>query len=179
MSSGVRGSSRNHGPPRGCRGENSRFTTSEDIRSVLDVRTQRADERIRAGAGGSAIGSHLLYAALGSVGVCTALMVSAMGDTTPLGAPRYWPWLLTGLQVIALWSAGSGRWWGWLLGGSVQLPWIAYAVVTTQFGFVPGCAISASVQIHNFVRNGLPAAQLPAPRPVIGARTSRPTEVIP
>jgi hypothetical protein len=39
-------------------------------------------------------------------------------------------------------------------------------VVTTQFGFIPGCAISASVQIHNFVRNGLPAAELPGARPV-------------
>jgi hypothetical protein len=143
------------------------------------VKTQRADERIGVGAGGSAVGSLLLYAAVGSVGVCTAVMASAMGDTTPLGAPGYWPWLLTGLQVIALWSAGSGRWWGWLLGGSVQLPWIAYAVVTTQFGFIPGCAISASVQIHNFVHNGLPAAELPISRPVMAARTSRPTEVIP
>ena len=130
--------------------------------------TQRAGERIGVGAGGSAAGS-LLYAAFGSAGVCTAVMVSAVGDTTPLGAPGYWPWLLTGLQVIALWSAGSGRWWGWLLGGSVQLPWIAYAVVTTQFGFIPGCAISASVQIHNFVRNGFPAAETPGARPVPAA----------
>jgi hypothetical protein len=55
------------------------------------------------------------------------------------------------------------------LGGSVQLPWIAYAVVTTQFGFIPGCAISASVQIHNFVRNGFPAAETPGARPVPAA----------
>lgn len=73
-------------------------------------------------------------------------------DETPLGAPHYWPFLLTGLQVLALWSAGRGRWWGWLLGGSVQVPWIAYAVVTTQFGFIPGCAVSAAVQTHSFLR---------------------------
>jgi hypothetical protein len=140
------------------------------------VRTQRTDGN-RDGAGGSAIGSSLLYAAFASAGLCAAIVVSAMGDPTPLGAPHYWPWLLTGLQVVALWSAGSGRWWGWLLGGSVQLPWIAYAVVTTQIGFIPGCAISASVQIHNFIRNGLPAA-VPTPQPVVTPRTARPTEVI-
>jgi hypothetical protein len=38
------------------------------------------------------------------------------------------------------------------LGGSVQLPWIAYAVATTQHGFIPGCAISAAVQTHSFLR---------------------------
>ena len=137
-----------------------------------------ADDRIGNGAQGSPIGSRLLYAAFGSVGLSAAVVVTAIGDPTPLGAPRYWPWLLTGLQVIALWSAGTERWWGWLLGGSVQLPWIAYAVVTTQFGFIPGCAISAFVQVHNFVRNGLPAAPLSIARPVVTPLTTRPTEVI-
>jgi hypothetical protein len=78
-----------------------------------------------------------------------------------------------------LWSAGTERWWGWLLGGSVQLPWIAYAVVTAQFGFIPGCAISACVQIHNFVCNGMPASDLPDVRTQVRPRTARPTEVIP
>jgi len=82
------------------------------------------------------------------------VVATAWRDGTPLGAPRYWPWLLTGLQVLALWSAGRGRWWGWLLGGSVQLPWIAYAVVTTQLGFIPGCAVSAAVQTYSFLRRG-------------------------
>jgi hypothetical protein len=82
------------------------------------------------------------------------VVATAWREATPLGAPRYWPWLLTGLQVLALWSAGRGRWWGWLLGGSVQLPWIAYAVVTTQLGFIPGCAASAAVQTYSFLRRG-------------------------
>ncbi|MGH7511133.1 MAG: hypothetical protein ACREMZ_16965 [Gemmatimonadales bacterium] len=82
------------------------------------------------------------------------VVATAWKDGTPLGAPRYWPWLLTGLQVMALWSAGKGRWWGWLLGGSVQVPWIVYAVVTTQLGFIPGCAVSAAVQTHSFLLCG-------------------------
>jgi hypothetical protein len=79
------------------------------------------------------------------------VVATAWRDATQLGAR---PWLLTGIQVLALWSAGRGRWWGWLLGGSVQLPWIAYAVVTTQLGFIPGCAVSAAVQTYSFLRRG-------------------------
>jgi hypothetical protein len=64
---------------------------------------------------------------------------------------RAWPWVLTGLQVLALWAAGRGFRLGWLLGGMVQLPWIAYALLTDQIGFIPGCAVSAGVQLHAYV----------------------------
>jgi hypothetical protein len=96
-----------------------------------------------------------LVSAVTAALVLSGLVVATTSrDETPLGAPHYWPWLLTGLQVLALWSVGRGRWWGWLLGGSVQLPWNAYAVVTTQLGFIPGCAVSAAVQTHSFLRRG-------------------------
>lgn len=80
------------------------------------------------------------------------VIVTAWGDTSGLGAPGLWAWLLTGIQVVALWAAGQRRWWGWLLGALVQIPWIAYAATTNQIGFIPGCAVSASVQIHAFLR---------------------------
>jgi hypothetical protein len=38
-----------------------------------------------------------------------------------------------------------------LLGAGVQLPRIAYAVITGQPGFIAGCAISAAVQTRNFL----------------------------
>jgi hypothetical protein len=69
-----------------------------------------------------------------------------------LGAPLYWAWILTGLQVVALWAAGRRQWWAWLLGSGVQPVWIVYALVTGQVGFIPGCLISAAVQLHNFLR---------------------------
>jgi hypothetical protein len=69
---------------------------------------------------------------------------------------RAWPWVLTGLQVLALWTAGRGRRIGWLLGGTVQFPWIVYALLTDQIGFIPGCAVSAFVQLHNYAAAGPP-----------------------
>jgi hypothetical protein len=115
--------------------------------------------------GGSTERRRLVAAAAASMALSVVVLATAWNDTTPLGAPRYWPWLLTGLQVLALWSAGTGRWWGWLLGGSVQLPWIAYAVVTLQLGFIPGCAASATVQIFSFLRGGLLASRSSATPP--------------
>jgi hypothetical protein len=64
---------------------------------------------------------------------------------------RHWPWVLTALQVLGLWAAGRGHRVGWLLGGTVQFPWIAYALLTSQVGFIPGCAVSACIQLHSYV----------------------------
>lgn len=101
---------------------------------------------------GGAVGPRLAVAASFSLATCVAVVVTGWLTDTRLGAPLYWPWMLTGLQVLALWSAGSGRRWGWLLGAAVQPPWIAYAVVTDQLGFIPGCAVSAAVQTVSFLR---------------------------
>jgi hypothetical protein len=99
--------------------------------------------------------NRLVGAGLAALVISGTVIATAWDDETALGAPRYWPWLLTGLQVLALWSAGAGRWWGWLLGGSVQLPWIAYAAMTTQLGFIPGCLVSAAVQTYSFLRRDM------------------------
>jgi len=103
----------------------------------------------------------LLSAAVGAPALSAVVVITATSSDDPLGAPPYWPWLLTGLQVLALWSAGTGRWWGWLLGAAVQVPWIAYAVVTGQLGFIPGCTVSAIVQAHSFLAGGPRSARRP------------------
>ncbi|HSK06649.1 MAG TPA: hypothetical protein VK990_03945 [Acidimicrobiia bacterium] len=97
-----------------------------------------------------------------SLGLSIAVVASSARDDSTLGAPALWPWLLTGLQVLALWAAGRRQWWAWLLGGSVQLPWIAYALMTDQIGFIPGCAVSASVQIYSFLRDSSRTTRLEA-----------------
>ncbi|REK16613.1 MAG: hypothetical protein DWQ40_09635 [Actinobacteria bacterium] len=95
---------------------------------------------------------HIAVAALSSCAIVTAIVLTSIGDRSALGAPGYWAWVLTGLQVAALRTAATGRDWGWLLGASVQLPWIAYALVTAQFGFIPGCLISGFVQANGYLR---------------------------
>ena len=97
-----------------------------------------------------------------SLALSIAVVVSAASNDSALGAPPIWPWLLTGLQVLSLWAAGRRHWWAWLLGASVQLPWIAYALMTDQIGFIPGCAISASVQIYSFLNNSTRTLRLDA-----------------
>ncbi len=94
----------------------------------------------------------LTWTALGSAGLVTVLLTTAARTETALGAPGYWAWVLTGLQVAALWGSGVGRAWGWPLGASVQPAWIAYALVTGQVGFIPGCLASGTVQTVHFVR---------------------------
>jgi hypothetical protein len=84
--------------------------------------------------------------------VVLLVLLTAWGSGSRLGAPTYWPWLLTGTQVAALWAAGAHHWWGWPLGASVQPPWIAYALMTDQLGFIPGCMFSGAVQTLSFLR---------------------------
>ena len=84
--------------------------------------------------------------------VASGLLVATAPEGGRLGAPAYWAWLLTALQVLALWAAGRHRSWGWLLGAAVQPVWITYALLTGQVGFIPGCAVSAAVQARSFLR---------------------------
>jgi hypothetical protein len=98
-----------------------------------------------------------------SAGLSAGIVLTSLGAATRLGVPDWWPWLLTGLQVTALWAAGTKRWWGWLLGASVQAPWIAYAVLTDQLGFIPGCAVSAAVQAYSYLRQASAAPRHPGP----------------
>ena len=97
-----------------------------------------------------------------SLGLSIAVVVSSAADESSLGSPALWPWLLTGLQVLALWAAGRRLWWAWLLGACIQLPWIAYALMTHQIGFIPGCAISAVVQTYSYLHDSSRTTRLEA-----------------
>jgi hypothetical protein len=94
----------------------------------------------------SGIGAWLCLSAT----LCLAVIVSSRSDPSELGAPVYWTWALTGLQVMALWVAGRGQAWGWMVGSAVQPGWIAYALMTDQLGFVIGCGISTGVQLSAY-----------------------------
>jgi hypothetical protein len=98
-----------------------------------------------------------------SAGMSIAIVMTSFNAATRLGVPQWWPWLLTGLQVTALWAAGTKRWWAWLLGAAVQPPWIVYAVLTDQPGFIPGCAVSAAVQLYSYLRRNSGESRAQAP----------------
>lgn len=128
--------------------------------------------------------SRLLCASMGSAGLVVLVTITAEGATHRLGAPSYWPWVLTGLQVTALWGAGAAYWWGWPLGAAMQPPWIAYAVVTGQLGFVPGCLVSCAVQTVTVLRGtgeaGAHGSTTPAPASYpdhVSGTTCRPTHL--
>lgn len=59
--------------------------------------------------------------------------------------PVWWSVLLTAVGVLGIWLAGSRRWQGWALGVAAQTLWIAYAIVTRQWGFI------ASALVYGFV----------------------------
>ena len=103
--------------------------------------------------------------------LCLAVTVSSRTDPGELGAPVYWTWALTGLQVMAMWVAGRGQAWGWMVGSAVQPGWIVYALLTNQLGFIVGCVISTGVQLSAYMRaNG--AAGRPPVIPISVRRRS-------
>jgi hypothetical protein len=93
-------------------------------------------------------GASLATATIASAGTIGVLLVTS-AQTADVSI---WAWILTGLQVAAMWSAGRGWSAGWLLGAAVQPVWIAYAFVTGQEGFVIGCLVSGFVQLSNYMR---------------------------
>jgi hypothetical protein len=95
--------------------------------------------------------------------VGTALVVAFLASSASGQDTKWWAWVLTAIQVFGMWSAGVGRRTGWLLGAAVQPVWIAYALVTSQVGFIPGCLVSCVVQTTNYAR-------LFTTNPAIGSR---------
>lgn len=101
---------------------------------------------------GPSVAKRLGLSIILSVLIAGLVVLTSAGSTSRLGVAGYWPWLLTGLQVLSLWAAGATKWWGWVLGASVQPAWIVYAILSAQYGFIPGCAISTLVQVRSQLR---------------------------
>lgn len=83
-----------------------------------------------------------------------------------LGVNQAWVWLMTAWQISALAAVGRGWHGGWLHGASVQACWITYAFATTQYGFVPGSALSIFVQVYSFFSATKPGPEKVEPVPV-------------
>lgn len=61
----------------------------------------------------------------------------------------WWSYLLAGVGITGLWLAGSMRMMGWVIGLGVQILWIAYAIATSQWGFIVSALAYAVVNFRN------------------------------
>lgn len=68
-----------------------------------------------------------------------------------------WSFALAGIGIVGLWLAGSGRWYGWAIGVAAQVAWIAYAVVTGQWGFIVSSLGYGFVYSRNLLRLARPS----------------------
>ena len=64
----------------------------------------------------------------------------------------YWSWLLTLCGVTTFWLAGRKVWWCWYIGLGTQALWLAYSLVTAQYGFLVGCALYTSIYAKNAIK---------------------------
>lgn len=64
----------------------------------------------------------------------------------------WWSVLLTVLGVTAMWLAGRNLAYGWALGLAAQGLWVAYAVVTAQWGFLASALAYGLVYGRNLAR---------------------------
>lgn len=66
--------------------------------------------------------------------------------------PVWWSLLLTAVGLAGLWLAGQDNRWGWAVGLGAQLLWIAYAVTTSQWGFLLSAGAYGFVYARNLRR---------------------------
>jgi hypothetical protein len=65
---------------------------------------------------------------------------------------QWWSWLLTAVGVTGLYFAGSHRRIGWAIGLGAQVLWIAYAVSSSQWGFIVSALAYGGVYARNWLR---------------------------
>lgn len=61
-----------------------------------------------------------------------------------------WSFVLAGIGILGIWLAGRKNLWGWAVGVGAQLLWIAYAIVTQQWGFIASAVAYGSVYAINW-----------------------------
>ena len=61
-----------------------------------------------------------------------------------------WSYALGGLGVFGLWLAGRRSAWGWAVGFGAQFLWLAYALVTVQYGFIITALVYGAVYAKNW-----------------------------
>lgn len=65
---------------------------------------------------------------------------------------EWWSWALTLIGVSGFWLAGRKVWWCWYVNIGNQVLWVAYAVLSQQWGFLLGVPIYLAVFGRNAYR---------------------------
>lgn len=63
----------------------------------------------------------------------------------------YWSYILTAVGVFGLYMAGKKVRWAWLIGLVAQFLWLAYAIVTKQYGFIISAVAYGFVYARNHI----------------------------
>ena len=64
----------------------------------------------------------------------------------------WWSWLLTAVGVTGFVLAGRKVWWAWYVNIGCQFLWLAYALVTEQYGFIVASCVYFVVFTKNAIR---------------------------
>lgn len=56
-------------------------------------------------------------------------------------ADWYWSWILTIVGVTGFYFVAQKKWWAWFINIGCQFLWLAYALITEQYGFIAASAI--------------------------------------
>jgi lipid-A-disaccharide synthase-like uncharacterized protein len=65
---------------------------------------------------------------------------------------QVWSWVLTLVGCACFLLAGRKVWWAWYVGLAGQVLWLAYSLLTQQWGFLVGVVLYTFVYVGNAVR---------------------------
>jgi|GEM_PF-4546021 len=92
---------------------------------------------------------------LASLFAAALVIITLVNDSaTTASLLRLTCWALVGAGVAGTFLAGAGYRSGWLILLGLQPIWIAYALITDQYGFVPGSIAYGVAQLNGFLRGG-------------------------
>lgn len=112
---------------------------------------RRLGERLRCN-GGPACSAFLAIL----IGVLLSLLLVGHGATRSpekQDALLFTCWLMVLVGIGGTLLAGQGNSWGWLVLLGTQPLWVAYAVATSQYGFVVSAIAYGVAQLNGFVRS--------------------------
>jgi hypothetical protein len=64
---------------------------------------------------------------------------------------EYWSWILAVIGVAGIYFVGRKTLWGWFVLLFNEIVWVAYALITEQYGFIVSAVAYAAVYIRSYL----------------------------